>query len=320
VQTIKITDIQGIKVGHAQDVKGGSGCTVVLCEAGAVAGVDVRGGAPATRETDLLRPVNTVEKIHAVMLSGGSAYGLDAAAGAMSYLEEKGIGFDMEVAVVPIVCGASLFDLNVGDPKCRPDQKMGYAACQNASKKDVEEGNVGAGTGATVGKLLGPKYMMKSGLGSYGVSTGAIQVAAIVAVNAVGDVVCQETGKPIAGLLNEDGTRLMGTEQALCSQYGQTGTLPGGNTTIGCVVTNVKLTKTQATKIASVAHNGLARSIRPVHTSMDGDTLFVMSTGEVEASPDLVGVLATQAVEQAVVRSVTKAESAYGIKSAREIG
>ncbi len=208
MKEIKITDIKGIKVGHAQDQAGGSGCTVILCEKGAWAGVDVRGGGPASRETELLKPVNLVEQIHAVMLSGGSAYGLDAGSGAMQFLEESNVGFDVGVGVVPIVCGASLFDLVVGDPKCRPDKAMGYEACKNASDGPVAEGNVGAGTGATVGKFLGTAHMMKSGLGAYAVQIGELQVAAIVAVNALGDIVDVDTGKRIAGLLNEDNTQL----------------------------------------------------------------------------------------------------------------
>ncbi|NMA15525.1 MAG: P1 family peptidase [Clostridia bacterium] len=318
MKEIKITDIKSIKVGHAQDLVGGSGCTVIICEKGAWAGVDVRGGAPASRETDLLKSVNMVEKIHAVMLSGGSAYGLDAASGAMAYLEEKGVGFDVGVGVVPIVCAASLFDLIVGDPKFRPDKEMGYEACKNAGNGPVAEGNVGAGTGATVGKFLGTEYMMKGGLGTFALQVGDLQVGAIVAVNTLGDVVDVDTGKRIAGLLNEDKTKLSNTEEMMYAQYAHDKNIFSGNTTLGCVVTNAKLTKTQANKIASIAHNGLARALRPVHTMSDGDTVFVMATGEIEVMPDAVGALAVEVMARAINRAVRTAEPAYGLKAARD--
>lgn len=318
MKEIKITDIKGIKVGHAQNEKAATGCTVVICEKGAWAGVDVRGGGPASRETELLKPVNLVEQIHAVMLSGGSAYGLDAGSGAMAFLEERGIGFDVQVAVVPIVCGAALFDLIVGDPKVRPDKAMGYEACVNASEEMVTEGNVGAGTGATVGKLLGTGRLMKSGLGTYGVQIGDLQVAAIVAVNALGDVIDVDTGKRLAGLLSEDKTKIISTEETMYAQYEDQTNLFSGNTTIGVIVTNAKITKTQATKIASIAHNGFARAIRPVHTMFDGDTIFVMATGEVEVMPDAVGALAAEVMSRAINRAATEAKPAYGLKASRD--
>lgn len=318
MKEIKITDIKGIKVGHAQDEAAATGCTVVICEKGAWAGVDVRGGGPASRETELLKPVNLVEQIHAVMLSGGSAYGLDAGSGAMAFLEEKGIGFDVQVAVVPIVCGASLFDLVVGDPKVRPDKAMGYEACFNASEGEVAEGNVGAGTGATVGKLMGVERLMKSGLGTYGLQVGELQVAALVAVNALGDVIDVDTGKRLAGLLSEDHSEIVSTEETMYAQYEDKTNLFSGNTTIGVVVTNAKLTKTQATKIASIAHNGFARAIRPVHTMFDGDTIFVMATGEVDVMPDAVGALASEVMSRAINRAATQAEPAYGLKASRD--
>ena len=318
MKEIKITDIKGIKVGHAQNEKAATGCTVVICEKGAWAGVDVRGGGPASRETELLKPVNLVEQIHAVMLSGGSAYGLDAGSGAMAFLEERGIGFDVQVAVVPIVCGAALFDLIVGDPKVRPDKAMGYEACVNASEEMVTEGNVGAGTGATVGKLLGIGRLMKSGLGTYGVQIGDLQVAAIVAVNALGDVIDVDTGKRLAGLLSEDKTKIISTEETMYAQYEDQTNLFSGNTTIGVIVTNAKITKTQATKIASIAHNGFARAIRPVHTMFDGDTIFVMATGEVEVMPDAVGALAAEVMSRAINRAATEAKPAYGLKASRD--
>lgn len=318
MKEIKITDIKGIKVGHAQDFEGASGCTVILCEKGACAGVDVRGGGPASRETELLKPVNMVEQIHAVMLSGGSAYGLDAGSGAMAFLEENNAGFDVGVGVVPIVCGASLFDLVVGDPKCRPDKSMGYEACKNAGSGPVAEGNAGAGTGATVGKFQGVVHMMKSGLGTYAIQIGELQVAAIVAVNALGDVIDVDTGKRIAGLLNEDNTKLSNTEETMYAQYAEDKNVFSGNTTIGCIVTNARLTKPQANKLASIAHNGFARAIRPVHTMADGDTIFVMATGEVEVMPDAVGALAADVMARAINRAVRMAEPAYGLKAARD--
>ncbi|MEG1584389.1 MAG: P1 family peptidase [Anaerovorax sp.] len=326
MKEINISQIKGIKIGHAEDEKGGTGCTVILCEKGAFAGVDVRGGGPASRETEVLKPVNTIEQIHAVMLSGGSAYGLDAGAGAMEYLEEKGIGFDVGVGVVPIVCGASLFDLVVGDPKCRPDKAMGYEACKNAAKSYsessdhgeiiIKEGNVGAGTGATVGKYLGPDRMVKSGLGIYAVEAGDVQCAAIVAVNALGDVIDTDTGKRIAGILNEDKTALSNTEEIMIDELGQDRNVFSGNTTLGCIITNGKLTKSQANKLASIAHNGYARAIRPVHTSADGDTIFVMSTCETEVNPDALGALAATVMAKAINRAAITAKPAYGLKSA----
>lgn len=308
--------ISSVLLGHASDEAGGTGCTVLLCPKGATAGVDVRGGAPATRETDLLKSVNMVEQIHGLMLSGGSAFGLDAASGAMRFLEEQGIGLDVGVAKVPIVCGASLFDLQVGDASCRPDGAMGYEACRAAfAGQPLMEGNVGAGTGATVGKFLGPDRMMKSGLGIYAVQVGDLQVAAVVAVNALGDVVDCHTGEILAGLLDETGQGFQSTTSVMLEQYAQSRDVFSGNTTIGCVVTNAKLTKTQANKLASVAHNAYARTIRPVHTMADGDSIFVLSTGEVSCVPDAIGVLAVDVLAMAVNRAVLTAAPAYGLKA-----
>ncbi len=282
MREIKISEIKGIKIGHAQNLEGATGCTTIICEDGAVAGVDVRGGGPASRETELLKPVNMVQQIHCVMLSGGSAYGLAAGDGAMQFLEERGAGFDVGVGVVPIVCGASLFDLVVGDAKCRPDKAMGYEACKVAGTNEPGEGNVGAGTGASIGKFLGPDRMMKSGLGIYAVQLGQVQCGAVVAVNALGDVIDYDTGKRIAGILSEDKTSLASTESIMYQEIGKQRNVFSGNTTIGCIITNAILTKNQANKLASIAHNGYAKAISPVHTSADGDTIFVMSTGEVE--------------------------------------
>ena len=318
MREIRITDIKGIKVGHAQDAAGGTGCTAIICEAGAAAGVDVRGGAPATRETDLLRTVNMIERIHAVVLSGGSAYGLDACSGVMRYLEERGAGFDAGAAVVPIVCGASLFDLHVGDPKRRPDSAMGYSACEAAGNCEPSEGNVGAGTGATVGKLYGPGRMMKSGVGIYAVQADAVQCAAVVAVNALGDVFDPEAGRWIAGLLSADGSGPALTAKAMHDEIEGGRDVFGGNTTIGCIVTNARLTKTRCSKLASVSHNGLARVIRPLHTSADGDAMFVMATGEVAAWADGLGELAAEVTAKAAARAALTAEAAYGLLAARD--
>ncbi len=318
LKEIKITDIEGFQIGHAQDLVGATGCTVILCENGAFAGVDVRGGGPASRETELLKPVNLVEQIHGVMLSGGSAYGLDASSGAMAYLEEKGIGFDVGVGVVPIVCGSSLFDLVVGSPAARPNRDMGYEACMNAGYGDLLEGNVGAGTGASVGKFFGVERMMKGGLGAYALQVGSLKIGAVVAVNALGDIIDVDSGDRIAGLLNETGTGLCSTEEAMYQQYDSDKNVFSGNTTIGCIITNAKLTKNQANKVASIGQNGLARAIRPVHTMADGDTVYVMASGEVDVMVDAVGALATDVCARAINRAVRMAESAYGIKAARD--
>jgi L-aminopeptidase/D-esterase-like protein len=317
MKEIKISDIHNFKIGHSQDKIGGTGCTVIICEKGAVAGVDVRGGAPASRETDLLKPINTVEHINAVLLSGGSAFGLDAASGIMSFLEERKIGFNFGFAIIPIVCGASLFDLNVSDPKARPDKAMGYAACLNAfNSNDIAEGNVGAGTGATVGKLLGSEYMMKSGIGSYAVEIDGLQCGAIVAVNALGDVLDINTKKPLAGVLSSDKTYIGDTVQLMYKNIKTPNNMFSGNTTIGCILTNAKLTKTQANKISQNAHDGYAQVIRPVHTSVDGDSIFCMSCGNEIVSVDALGTLAAEVIARAINNAVLKASSAFGLKSA----
>lgn len=312
---IKITDIEGIKIGHAQDLDAATGCTVIMCEKGATAGVDVRGGSPGTRETDLLNPVNLVQQIHAVVLSGGSAFGLDSASGVMQYLEENDIGFDVQVTKVPIVCGAVLFDLTCGDYKVRPDKEMGYKACLNATNKECPNGNIGAGTGATVGKILGPETTMKGGLGTYAVQVGDLQVGAIVAVNCLGDVIDPETGEVIAGALNEDKETFASTEKIMEERYDNKKNLFSGNTTIGVIVTNGRFDKSQMNKVASMAHNGYARSMRPAHSIFDGDTIFTMATGEIEADINVVGFLAARVMERAVVNAVKNTTSLHGYKA-----
>jgi L-aminopeptidase/D-esterase-like protein len=314
IKEIGFNEIEGIMVGHANDLEAATGVTVIISEQGATTGVDVRGGAPGTRETDLLNPVNLVQKIHAVMLAGGSAFGLDAAAGVMQYLEERGIGFDVHVTKVPIVCGAALFDLTIGDYRIRPDKKMGHQACVNAGNKDIGQGNVGAGAGATVGKILGMEHAMKSGLGSYALQAGDLKVGALVAVNCLGDVLDPLTGEKLAGPLNEDMVTLADTEEIMIKSYAEKKNLFSGNTTIGVIATNANFTKAQAAKLASMAQNGYARTMRPAHSMFDGDTIFAMATGSVEADLTVTGFLAARAMERAVVAAVKNAESICGLK------
>ena len=315
VNNNSITDVPGIEVGHAQDMEALTGCTVILCEAGAVGGVDVRGGAPGTRETDLLRPLHLVQQAHAVLLTGGSAFGLDAATGVMRYLEERGVGFDAGVARVPIVPAAALFDLTVGDPHVRPDAGMGYAACQAAGTGPVSEGNAGAGCGASVGKILGMECAVKSGLGTASIHLqDGLVVGAIVAVNGLGSVIDPKTGVVLGGPRHPETGALADTVQMI-----EAGTSmqarPFSNTTIGVVATNAQLNKEQANKVASMAHDGLALTIRPVHTPYDGDTIFTLAAGDIPADVTIVGALAAEAMARAVVRGVREAKGAGGLPS-----
>jgi L-aminopeptidase/D-esterase-like protein len=299
-----------------------TGCTAILAEGGAVGGVDVRGGAPGTRETDLLDPVNTVQKVHAVVLSGGSAFGLDAASGVVRYLEERGTGFKVGSITVPIVVGAILFDLQVGDdPQIRPGPDCGYRAATRATNNAVEEGNVGAGAGATVGKLAGFERAMKAGLGTASISLpDGLIVAALVAVNAVGDIVDPGTGRVIAGVRTADGAALADARLLMRSAGSDTAS-SGQNTTIGVVTTNARLTKAQATKIAQMAHDGLARAIVPSHTPLDGDTIFSLATGTHEGQPNvaLIGALAAEAVSEAILRAAKAASGLPGLPAARDL-
>ena len=314
-----ITDIPGIKVGHAQNIESGTGCTVIICEEGAVTGVDVRGGGPGTRELAALDPVNFITKAQAVYLGGGSAYGLDGAAGVMQYLEEKGFGFDVGVGVVPIVPGAVLFDLLVGDHKVRPDKKMGYQACRNAKENNKKEGNIGAGTGAAVGKINGPGFFMKSGIGTASRQVGDLIVGAIVAVNSFGDVICPFTGRILAGTLDEDKKNLADTMSIMSSSETKGSNAFSGNTTIGCIAVNADLTKAEATKVSMMAHDGFARAINPIHTMYDGDTIFCMATGEVKADTTIIGALAAEVMAEAIVNAVKNANTAYGIPGYNDI-
>jgi L-aminopeptidase/D-esterase-like protein len=313
-----ISDIPGIRVGHAQDEEAGTGVTVVLCEEGVTAGVDVRGGGPGTRETDCLNPVNFIEKVHAICLSGGSAYGLDSASGVMQYLEEQGKGLPVGVGIVPIVPGAVLFDLPVGRPDIRPDKAMGYQACLNARGDNRAQGNVGAGTGASVGKTRGPFSVMKGGLGIAGRRLGDLIITAIVAVNCYGDVIDPRTGKIIAGTLEEDGINFADSMKVLCGDT-IVNPLAGTNTTLGVVASNARLTKSQAAKVAQMSHDGFARAINPIHTMYDGDTIFCLATGEVEADITTLGSVAAEVMAEAIVNGVKAANSAYGLPGYKEI-
>jgi|SRR5271157_1873769 len=317
-----ITEVPGVEIGHAQDDGALTGCTVILCRKGAVAGVDVRGSAPGTRETDLLNPINLVQQVHAVVLAGGSAFGLDAASGVMRYLDEHKIGFNTGVAKVPIVPAAILYDLSLGDKNVRPDSEMGYQACPNASANRVVEGNVGAGTGASIGKLFGNALAMKSGLGSASMDIGnGIVVGAIVAVNAWGDVM--EDGKIIAGLRSgKIGPIRVGGKEYFADTLKMMRTFAGrnvmqlatkSNTVIGVIATNAALTKVEATKVAQMAHDGLARCIRPAHTMLDGDTIFALSTGKKKSDVTTIGTFAAEAITQAILHAVKMAAPAGGL-------
>jgi L-aminopeptidase/D-esterase-like protein len=317
-----ITEVQGLKVGHFTSRQRLTGCTVILAEEGAVAGVEVRGGSPGTRETELLSPLNTVEVVHGVVLSGGSAFGLDTASGVMRYLEEKDLGFDAGAARVPIVAAAILNDLGMGNPKIRPDAEAGYQACLAAATTPPAEGNVGAGAGATVGKLFGLQRAMKGGVGTASLGAGGITVGALVAVNALGDIFDPRTGELVAGARTHDGRRLLDAPQAILRGELPPLLEPGQSTTIGTVATDAALTKVQAAVVAQMAHAGLSRAIRPVHTPLDGDTVFALATGRVEKEVEtlLVGLLAAEAVAQAVLRAVWAAAGLPDYPAASQMG
>jgi L-aminopeptidase/D-esterase-like protein len=315
-----ITDVPGIEVGHADDPAGGTGCTVVLCRGGAVPGVDSRGGAPATRETDCLRPENVVPIAHAVFLTGGSAYGLDCAGGIMRCLEEQGVGFQTGAAVVPIVAGAALNDLAFGDPRARPDAAMGYAACRSASAPETRQGNVGAGMGACIGRLAGnARGMMKGGLGTASLRVGELVVGVIVAVNCNGDVLDPETNRILAGTLTPDEKQIAGARNLLLCPAGQYREGFPTNTTIGVVATNAALTKAMATRVAMMVQDGYARAIHPIHTLGDGDVSFCLGAGVLKADINRVGALAAWAMGQAIVNAVQAAETLHGVPCSREL-
>ncbi len=314
--------LDGVRVGHYTLEERPTGCTVVLVDAGAVGGVDVRGGAPGTRETDLLDPVNTVSVVHAVVLSGGSAFGLDVSSGVVRYLEELGIGFETGVARVPIVVQAILFDLAVGDdPSVRPDAHCGYEAARTAASGLIAEGNVGAGAGATVGKLRGMTSAMKGGVGVASVTLeSGLTVAAIVAVNALGDVVDPSTGRIVAGVRTETGEG-MADARKLLRENARPPNQSGQNTTIGVVITNARLTKSEATKVARMSQDGLARAVVPAHTPWDGDTMFSLATGSLDVDADVlvVGALAADVTAEAILRAVRAARGLEGIPAAADL-
>ncbi len=337
---IGITDIDGVLVGHAQRKELGSGCTAVLVKKGALCGCDVRGGSPATRDTQTLRSEMSNQKIYGVVLTGGSAYGLNTCTGVMNYLTEQGAGTMVRSWRIPVVVGASIFDFPVSDGKFIPGTELGYEAAKNAKAGPVEEGCVGGGTGATVSKFLGPENAFKSGIGTYGLQVGGLKVAALANVNAFGDIYDPVTGKQLTGPLTADRKAFQNTIDLMIGRPshdewwvggipGTTGTKnggpsagdadwEGGNTAVGLIVTNAKLTKGQMNKVASMTHNGLARAIRPVHTTKDGDTVFAMTTGEVESNVDVVGVLAADVMAKAIARAVRAATPAKGYALARD--
>jgi L-aminopeptidase/D-esterase-like protein len=314
-----LCDVPGVLVGHATDENGTTGCTAVIFEntEGATVGVDVRGSSPGTRETDRLGPIGAVRPTHALLLTGGSAFGLAAADGVVRFLEEKGVGLDVGVARIPLVSAAVLFDVVVGDPAVRPDAKMGYRAASLATSGDFAQGSVGAGAGATVGKVLGLVRAMKGGIGSASVRLdGGLVVGALAAVNAFGEVRDPWTRKVIAGPRLEDGT--LGDTVGLLSEASDR-LRWGENTTLGIVATNARLTKPQVNKVAQMAHDGLARAVYPVHTTLDGDVVFAASMGGIETVPDVVGAWGARVIEEAIVRAVLAAEGAHGVPAARDL-
>ncbi len=317
---LPISEIRGIRIGQTENVKAGTGCTVLVCEEGMRAGADIRGGGPASRETPLLNPLMAAQTIHAIVLGGGSAFGLGAANGVMKYLEEKQIGFDVGVTKVPLVVQSDIFDLTVGDPFTRPDAAMGYEAAKAAMEApNYRDGNYGVGCGATVGKIGGMETCMKTGIGSYAVQLGELQIGALVVVNALGDVFDWKSGKQVAGLLTEDRSALRSTSEFMKGSLEVVENRFVGNTTLAIVITNAAFRKAQLCKIAGMAQDGYARSIRPVHTSADGDSIYAVSVGNVAADQDVIGILAAEVVSEAILRAVEKAESAYGYPSAAEL-
>ena len=317
---ISITEIEPLLIGQTENREAGTGCTVLICKDGMKAGLDVRGGGPASRESQLLNPLTSAQYIHAIVLSGGSAYGLGTANGVMSYLEEQGIGYDTGVALVPLVAQADLFDLSVGDGKVRPDADMGYQAAKLAFEApNYQDGNFGAGCGASVGKIAGMDYAMKTGIGSYAIQIGDLKIGAVVALNALGDVYDWRTGEQVAGLLTEDKKGLRSTVEYMSGSIESKDNKFTGNTTLAVVVTNADFAKPQLCKIAGMAHNGYARSINPVHTSADGDSIYAVSVGSVNADQDLVGTLAAEVISEALLRAVYNSEGAYGLPSASDL-
>ena len=321
LKEISVLDIGPLRIGQVENREAATGMTVLISEEGMRAGLDVRGGGPASRDSQILNPLMAAQQIHSVVLSGGSAFGLGAANGVMKFLEEKDIGFDTGVAKVPLVVQSDIFDLSVGQANVRPDAEMGYAAAKAAFESpNYRDGNYGAGCGASVGKAGGMETAMKTGVGSYAVQIGDLKLGAIVVLNALGDIYDWKNGRQIAGLLSEDKSELASTMQTMCRSIEVIDNKFTGNTTIAVIITNAHFEKAQLCKIAGMGHDGYARSINPVHTSADGDSIYAVSVGEVAADQDLVGALGAQVLSEAIVRAVTSADSAYGLSSAKDLG
>lgn len=320
MKEISIKDIQNIRIGQVENAAAGTGCTVLICRDGMRAGLDVRGGGPASRESQLLNPLTAARVIHGIVLAGGSAFGLGAADGVMRLLEERGIGYDVGVTKVPLVAQADLFDLTVGDPFVRPEASMGYEAAGLAlDAPNYRDGNYGAGCGATVGKITGMGCCMKTGMGSFALELGALQIGAVVALNALGDVFNWRSGEQIAGVLREDRSGFRSTAEIMKQDSSVIENRFTGNTTLAVVITNAAFEKPALCKIAGMGHDGFARSIRPVHTSFDGDSIFAVSVGDLKADQELVGTLAAEVISEAIIRAVESAESAYGFPAARDL-
>lgn len=321
LKEISVLDFEDLRIGQVEDREAATGITVLICDKGMCAGLDVRGGGPASRDSQLLNPLMNAQTVHAVVLSGGSAFGLSAGGGVMQYLEEHDIGFDTGFAKVPLVVQSDIYDLSVGSAKRRPDMEMGYAAAKAAFEcPNYKDGNYGAGCGASVGKAGGMDTVMKTGIGSYAVQIGELKVGAVVVLNAFGDIYDWKSGEQVAGVLSEDKKERRSALEIMCRSIKAVENKFTGNTTIAAVITNGHFNKTQLCKIAGVAHNGFARSINPVHTSADGDSIYAISVGDVNADQDLVAALGAEVLSEAILRAVTSAESAYGLPSASELG
>lgn len=319
MKEISINEIGAIRIGQVENEETGTGCTVFICDEGMHAGIDVRGGGPASRETPLLNPLTSAQRVHGIVLAGGSAFGLSAASGVMEYLRGKDIGFDVGVTKVPLVVQSDLFDLTVGDPNVYPDEAMGYEAARRAFEEpNYKDGNYGAGCGATVGKLCGMERCMKTGIGSYAVQLGELKIGAVVAVNALGDIFDWKNGKQIAGMLTPDRRTFAHSPEEMSKSIEQVNNRFVENTTLGVIITNAKFHKPSLCKIAGLGHDGYARSIRPVHTSLDGDSIYAVSVGDVKADREVVGLLAAEVISEAIIRAVESAESKYGFPAARD--
>ena len=320
MKEISINDIGPLRIGQTENREAGTGCTVFVFDEGMHAGLDIRGGGPASRETPLLSPLTAAQRIHSIVLAGGSAYGLSAASGVMKYLSEHDIGFDVGVTKVPLVVQSDLFDLTVGDAFTYPDEEMGYEATRLAFEApNYRDGNFGAGCGATVGKLCGMERCMKTGIGSFAVQLGELKIGAVVAVNALGDIFDWKNGQQIAGMLTEDGKSFASSPDEMRKSIEVVSNRFVENTTLGVIITNARFHKGSLCKIAGMGHDGYARSIRPVHTSLDGDSIYAVSVGDVAADREVVGLLAAEVISEAIIRAVSSADSAYGFPAAKDL-